>query len=55
MPKIEKTKTKKLKKAINLTTKNKAVKKNNLPTKTKKIKHSPVDYYNCLLTKAQQD
>jgi len=28
----------------------KSIKKSNLPTK-----HSPVDYYNCLLTAAQQD
>jgi hypothetical protein len=24
-------------------------------TKTKKVKHSPVEYYNCLLTQAQND
>jgi hypothetical protein len=35
--------------------------KRNLPTaikakkKTKRIKQSPIDYYNCLLTKAQND
>lgn len=33
----------------------KKTKKLNLPLKTKSTKSSPVDYYNCLLTKAQQD
>ena len=53
MPRIEKTKKKaprlqrsKIKKPKKLT---------NLPTKVKKTKSSPVDYYNCLLTKAQND
>ena len=45
MPRIEKTK-KKIKKTKKLT---------NLPTKVKKSKSSPIDYYNCLLTKAQND
>ena len=45
MPRIEKTK-KKLKKTKKLT---------NLPTKVKKTKPSPIEYYNCLLTKAQSD
>ena len=44
MPNISKIKkTKKIKKPTNL------------PTKLKSSKPSPVDYYNCLLTKAQQD
>ena len=43
MPKIEKTKNKKTKKLTNL------------PIKTKTSKVSPVDYYNCLLLKAQND
>ena len=46
MPKIEKVKTKK--KKISLPAKAKTI-------KTKKIKHSPVEYYNCLLTQAQND
>ena len=43
MPRIEKVK-KKIKK-----------KRTNLPTKIKSSKPSPVDYYNCLLTKAQNN
>jgi hypothetical protein len=35
--------------------KKKKTKKLNLPTKVKKTKSSPVDYYNCLLTSAQND
>jgi hypothetical protein len=48
MRKIDKPKKtpKKIKKTKKLT---------NLPTKVKKTKSSPVDYYNCLLTKAQND
>jgi hypothetical protein len=42
--KIKKTKTKK-----------KSKKLTNLPAKLKSAKSSPVDYYNCLLTKAQND
>jgi len=46
MPNISKiTKKSKSKKLTNLS----------LPTKTKKSKSSPVDYYNCLLIKAQND
>ena len=37
-------------------TKSKKTKKlTNLPTKLKSTKTSPVDYYNCLLLKAQND
>jgi hypothetical protein len=43
MPKIDKPKKKKI------------IKLTNLPIKTKSAKPSPVDYYNCLLVKAQQD
>jgi hypothetical protein len=48
MPRIEQTKnkTKKIKKTKKLT---------NLPLKTKSTKPSSVDYYNCLLLKAQND
>ena len=48
MRKIDKPKItpKKIKKTKKLT---------NLPTKIKKTKSSPVDYYNCLLTSAQND
>jgi hypothetical protein len=38
--------------------KSKSKKSTNLPTltkKTKKVKSSPIDYYNCLLLKAQND
>ena len=42
MPKIEKTKIK-------------SKKLTNLPLKTKSTKPSPIDYYHCLLTKAQND
>ena len=50
MPRIDKIKK----------TKNTKLKKTALParvksTKTKKVKHSPVEYYNCLLTQAQND
>lgn len=39
-----------------LKTKNKIKKKkSNLPAKTKSTKTSATDYYNCLLTKVQQD
>ena len=52
MPRIEKPK--KLKKKVKS-----LPKKLSLPTKvkttTKKVKHSPVEYYNCLLTQAQND
>jgi len=52
MPRIEKTK----KKGQSLPKKLKKTKKlTNLPTKVKKSKSSPVGYYNCLLTKAQND
>ena len=44
MPRIEKPK--KIKKTKKLT---------NLPTKLKSPKPSPIDYYNCLLVKAQND
>ena len=52
MPKIEKAKKKKAPKPVT-----KPTKKLSLPTlkKTKSTKPSPVDYYNCLLTKAQTD
>jgi len=46
MPNIDQIKKKKLKKTKKLT---------NLPIKVKKTKSSPIDYYNCLLTKAQND
>jgi hypothetical protein len=46
MPNIEKTKKKVTKKAIHLPSK---------PKSAKKTKQSPADYYNCLLTKAQND
>ena len=45
MPKIAKRKTRTHKSRVV-----KPIKKSNLPTK-----QSPVDYYNCLLTAAQQD
>jgi hypothetical protein len=47
MPKIDKIK----KKSKKLT----KTKKLNLPTKVKKTKPSPVEYYHCLMTKAQND
>ena len=47
MPRIEKTKKQ--------SKKTKTKKLTNLPTKLKPTKHSPVDYYNCLLLKAQND
>ena len=46
MPNISKLPIKKKKKSKKLT---------NLPTKIKSTKTSPVDYYNCLLTQAQND
>ena len=45
MPKIKKPKKKVTKKVIHLPSK---------PKSAKKTKPSPVDYYNCLLTQAQQ-
>jgi hypothetical protein len=50
MPKIDKLKKKKVAKPVTKPTKKLA-----LPTlkKTKSTKSHPVDYYNCLLTKAQ--
>ena len=37
------------------TTPQSTFKKTKFPPKTKKVKHSPVEYYNCLLTQANQD
>lgn len=55
MPKIEKNLPKKVKKTKSKITKKTA---NSLvpikSTKTLKVKSSPIDYYNCLLTSAQQ-
>ena len=59
MPKIDKPKKKK--RGSNLLKGRSLPKKlTNLPvatkaTKSQKIKHSPVEYYNCLLTQAQND